>query len=183
MIPPSATPMLGVPPGGQPARGVDDRDEGEAGPEVARHATADDHEEDERPDAREEDRRVRVEAHQDRRQDRRAEHREDVLESHRDRLPPRQPFVRSDDPLALQGPVKGAAWSASIHPRPPGQVKPGPGHRAIQGQFGGWDAPDSRIACRGDDFLAVLHATTRAVCFRAWSCSRSRTPTASSPPW
>ena len=75
-------PLPGVAGGGD-----DDGDEREARAEVARHAPADDHEEDQRADAGEQDRDVRIEAHQQRRQHRRAEHRDDVLHAQRDRLP------------------------------------------------------------------------------------------------
>ena len=62
-------------------------DEGEARAEIARHAPAGDDEEDQRGDAGEEDRDVRIEAHQQRRQHGRAEHRDHVLQADQHGLP------------------------------------------------------------------------------------------------
>ena len=93
------------------ARGDQHRaDEGEARAEIARHPAADHEEEDQRREAREQDRDIGVEAHQDRRQHRRAEHGDHVLQAQNHHLAGRQPLVRHDDAFGLQAP----SWQETV---------------------------------------------------------------------
>ena len=85
--------------GGVAALGADrgDRgDEGRAGAEVAGHPVVDDQQEQDRADAREEDREVGVQAHHDREDEGRPEHRHHVLGTEPDGARPAQPLERSD---------------------------------------------------------------------------------------
>jgi hypothetical protein len=78
----------------------DDADEGEARTQVARHLAAHGKKEDQRADARHQDRHVGVEAHQQRRQHGGAEHRDDVLRADGHGLRPGQALVGRDDAVA-----------------------------------------------------------------------------------
>ena len=75
-------------------------DERKARPEITRDLVPGDHEERQRANAAEEDRRCRRKSGDERHQERGAEHGDHVLHADADRLRPRQPFVRRDYPAS-----------------------------------------------------------------------------------
>ena len=84
-------------------------DEGEARAEIARHPPADDGEEDQGGDAGEQDRDVRIEAHEEGCEDGGAEHGDHVLQPDHDGRAGRQPLLRHDDAFGLEAPARKEA--------------------------------------------------------------------------
>ena len=104
---PEGNPDIGIDAASGVARcSDDDADEGKGRTQVARDVTAHNQKEDEGADTAHQDGNVRVKAHQERCENRGTEHGDDVLDAERCHLTCGKPFIRPDDAVRFQTPLR-----------------------------------------------------------------------------